>query len=133
MPTFTRYSNPFMQLIYNEKILVVDDDEDILYAVRHLLTSLGFEIQTHSTGLSVPEVVLAFQPDLILLDIRLPGKLGTEICKELKELNYEIPIILFSAHHNYDVNFLATFGANDFIRKPFEIMDLLNTFKLHMN
>jgi two-component system response regulator VicR len=116
-----------------KKILIVDDDADILYVLKQLLTRRGFEVKMHSTGLNVPEVVLAFQPDLILLDILLPGKPGTEICKELKQSHCEIPIILFSAHQQYDLNFLARFGADAFIRKPFDINDLVNTVKLHMN
>ena len=115
-----------------KKILVVDDDEDILHIVKHILISHGFEVRTHSTGLNVPEVVLDFQPDLILLDIRLPGKLGTEICKELKHLHCTIPIILFSAHAQ-QANFLDVFGADAFMRKPFDVKNLVNTVKLHMN
>ena len=115
-----------------KKVLVVDDDEDVLNLVKQILTSHGFEVHTHSTGLSVPEVVSDFQPDLILLDIHLPGKLGTEICKELKQQQCEIPIILFSAH-KLQANFLDTFGADTFMKKPFDVKDLVNTVKLHMN
>ena len=77
------------------------------------------------------EVVLDLKPDLILLHLRLPGKLGTEICKELRE-HCQIPIILFSAHTD-ELKFLNTFGANAFIRKPFYVKDLVNTGKLHLN
>jgi DNA-binding response OmpR family regulator len=115
-----------------KKILVVDDDEDILHIVRHILNSHGFEVHTHSTGFNVPKIILDLQPDLILLDIRLPGKFGTEICKELKELNCTIPIILFSAHAQ-EGSFLDTFGADAFMKKPFDVKDLINTVKLHMN
>jgi DNA-binding response OmpR family regulator len=115
-----------------KKVLVVDDDPNILEVVKFILTSYGFEVHTHSTGLNVMEVVLDYQPDLILLDIRLPGKLGTEICKDLKDLNCVIPIILFSAHAQQP-NFLDIFGADAFMKKPFDVKDLVNTVKLHMN
>jgi DNA-binding response OmpR family regulator len=115
-----------------KKVLVVDDDENILEVIKIILTSSGFEVRTHSTGLNVPEVVLDFEPDLILLDIRLPGKLGTEICKELKQLDCKVPIILFSAH-SQQANFLDLFGADAFMRKPFDVKDLVNTVKLYMN
>ena len=115
-----------------KKILVVDDDQNILEAVQYILTSYGFEVYTHPTGFNVLEVVLDYQPDLIFLDIRLPGKSGTEICKELKQLNCTIPIILFSAHAQ-QANFLDSFGADAFMRKPFDVRNLLNTVKLHMN
>ena len=115
-----------------KKVLIVDDDQNILEVIKFILTSNGFEVRTHSTGLDVYEVVLDYQPDLILLDIRLPGKPGTEICKELKELQCNIPIILFSAH-TQPANFLDMFGADAFMKKPFDVKDLVNTVKLHMN
>lgn len=115
-----------------KKVLVVDDDPDILEVVKFILTSYGFEVHTHATGLNVLEVVLDYQPDLILLDIRLPGKLGTEICKDLKDMNCGIPIILFSAHAQ-QANFLDLFGADAFMAKPFDVKNLVNTVKLHMN
>ena len=115
-----------------KKVLLIDDDQNILEVVKFILTSNGFEVHTHSTGLNVPEVVSDYQPDLIILDIRLPGKSGTEICKELKEVHSDIPIILFSAHAQ-QANFLELFGADAFMSKPFDVMNLVNTVKLYMN
>jgi DNA-binding response OmpR family regulator len=115
-----------------KKVLVVDDDQNILHVVRHILMSYGFEVLTHATGINVLEVILDYEPDLILLDIRLPGKSGTEICKELKKLHCNIPIILFSAHTQQE-NFLDIFGADAFMRKPFDVKDLINTVKFYMN
>lgn len=107
-----------------KKILVVDDDADIAGVVKIILTSNGFEVRTHDTGYHVPEIVKDYQPDLILLDIRLPGKAGTEICKELKEISKKPPILLFSAHAKegeaYDIC-----KADGFIKKPFEVKSLL--------
>ena len=115
-----------------KKILVVDDDLNILEVVKSILVSQGFEVHTHSTGLHVVEVVLDYDPDLILLDIKLPGKLGTEICKELKDLHCPIPIVLFSAHAQ-PANFMEMFGADAFMSKPFDVKDLVNTIKFNMN
>jgi DNA-binding response OmpR family regulator len=115
-----------------KKVLVVDDDPNILDVIKFILTSYGFEVHTYSTGTNVVQVVLDYQPDLILLDIRLPGKLGTEICKELKDLHCTIPIILFSAHAQ-QANFMEMFGADAFMKKPFDVKDLVSTVKLHMN
>jgi DNA-binding response OmpR family regulator len=115
-----------------KKVLIVDDDKNILEVIEFILTSYGFEVFTYSTGLNVIEVVLDYQPDLILLDIRLPGKLGTQICRELKQLNCTIPIILFSSQPQ-QANFLDSFGADAFMKKPFNVKDLINTVKLHMN
>ena len=89
-----------------KKILVVDDDVDILFVIEHLLRLKGFDIRTHATGLGIPDIVIQYAPDLILLDVMLPGKKGTEVCKELKVINPHTPVILFS----------ATSNASDFIK-----------------
>ena len=115
-----------------KKILVVDDDEDILHIVKHILTSHGFDVQTHSTGLNVPDIVTHHHPNLILLDIRLPGKLGTEVCKELKQIHTNLPIILFSAHADQGEAF-AICNADGFIQKPFDIKNLIDTINVHVN
>ena len=115
-----------------KKILIVDDDEDILEVLNYFLTSKGFNVKTHSTGLNVPDIVLHYRPNLVLLDIRLPGKLGTEICKELRQLYSGLPIILFSAHAEKE-KAISISCANDFIEKPFNIQDLLDSVNLHVN
>ncbi len=114
-----------------KKILVVDDDPDILQIVKYVLTAHGFDVQTYSTGSNVSEVVITFDPDLILLDILLPGTLGTQVCIELKEI-YNIPIILFSAHSDERKSF-EKWHADDFIQKPFDINHLVNTINSHLN
>src|SRR6185436_13158393 len=115
-----------------KKVLIVDDDQNILEVIKFILTSNGFEVRTHSTGLDVYEVVLDYHPNLILLDIRLPGKLGTEICKELKQIDSKLPIVLFSAHAEKG-KALGICGADDFLEKPFDIGDLIDTINLHVN
>ena len=114
-----------------KKILVVDDDLDILEIIKLILTLNDFDVYTHSTGLNVPEVVMEFHPNLILLDVRLPGKSGTEICKELKE-KYTIPIILISAYGNHLAS-IEESNADAFITLPFELNHLVNTINSHLN
>ena len=114
-----------------KKILIVDDDEDILEVVKWILKSQGFDVHTHSTGLNVTEVVMNYAPDIILLDIRLRGKLGTQVCKELKQI-YTTPIILFSAHTKQD-HALSICHADAFIQKPFDMEQLVNTINLYLN
>ena len=114
-----------------KKILLVDDDEDILDIVKSILTLNGFDVKTHSSNFNVSEIVKWNYPDLILLDIRFFGKLGTEICKELKEI-YDIPIILFSADTRHGNEF-AQCNADAFIQKPFDIKQLVETINLHVN
>jgi DNA-binding response OmpR family regulator len=114
-----------------KKILVVDDDPDIAYVVKIILTSNGFVVRTHDSGYHVPEIVKEYQPDLILLDIRLPGKAGTEICKELKAISKRPPILLFSAHAKEGEAY-AICNADGFIKKPFEVKGLLQAINAQL-
>ncbi|MEP7253581.1 MAG: response regulator [Ginsengibacter sp.] len=108
-----------------KKVLVVDDDPDILYLVKYVLKNAGFDVCTYSTGLGVTEQVAACSPDVILLDIMLPGRMGTEVCKDLRKA-FSIPIIFFSAHANKD-QVLRECKAYGFIPKPFNIKDMVST------
>jgi DNA-binding response OmpR family regulator len=115
-----------------KKILVVDDDVDILFVIEHLLRLKGFDVLTHTTGLGVSDIVIKYAPDLILLDVMLPGKKGTEVCKELKITNPHIPIILFSANPEQGKAF-EIYKADDFVSKPFAVENLINSIKFHVN
>lgn len=113
------------------KILVIDDDEDILAILGIILEQEGYELELRQTGLSSEEASL-LHPDLILLDVRLEGfsKTGTEICAEFKSSKTlsHIPILLVSAEHN--LNLLASnCGANGFVNKPFDISGIVNKVK----
>lgn len=108
-----------------KKILIVDDDPDILELVKYILEKGGFEVYTHSTGIGVPDKIGKCHPDVILLDIQLPGKSGTEIYKDLRK-NHTMPVIFFSA--NADKNkILAECNAEGFISKPFDVSHLVAT------
>ncbi len=111
-----------------KKILVVDDDKDILEIVEFALTSKGFDVRIHSTSVNVAKVVKYFNPDLILMDVHLQEKLGTQICRELKEI-YTTPIILLSAYGDHQKS-LAQSSADAFMVKPFDIGQLVNTINL---
>ena len=108
----------------DERILVVDDDTDILEFVEPFLSEQGYQVRTSPGGLIFQHVQRDI-PDLILLDIFLHERDGRVICKQLKAnaLTSHIPIILFSAHA-FGENVLHESGADDFISKPFNLQDL---------
>lgn len=114
-----------------KKILVVDDDHDISAVVKMILVSKGYDVLTHDSGLHVPDIVNKFQPNLILLDVRLPGKFGTQVCSELKAVSDYPPILLFSAHAKEGESF-AICDADGFIQKPFEVKQLISVIKEHV-
>ena len=115
-----------------KKILVVDDDQSILEVVELILSSKGYDVKTYATGYDVPSVVNNYHPDLVLLDINLPHKKGTEICNELKAISNHPPIILFSAHSNAKQAY-GTCKPEGFIGKPFDVNDLLKSVSEHIN
>jgi two-component system response regulator VicR len=114
-----------------KKVLLIEDDKKTIEIVKHILTTYGFKVYTHFTGLEVDEVVRACEPNLILLDNRLPGKSGTEICRELRE-TFDIPIILFSAEDD-EKKIVSQCNPDAFLGKPFDIIELITSIGLHAN
>jgi DNA-binding response OmpR family regulator len=116
----------------NTCILVVDDEMDILDFVQPFLNEEGYDVRTSTSG-SIFQHVVRDHIDLILLDVFLHEKDGRILCQQLKahELTKHIPVILFSAHLRRE-NALSESLADDFIRKPFELSDLLEVIKNHL-
>src|SRR6476646_1875525 len=110
------------------KILVVDDDTDILTVVEILLKMNHFSVRTISKWEDITSSISNFSPDLILLDVALRGADGREICKQLKKSDEtsHIPVILFSAHFDL-VNNIKEYLADGLITKQFETSYLLET------
>ncbi len=82
-----------------KKILLVDDEPDTLQTYSDLLTSEGYEVATASSGEQATRMIDGYRPDLILLDVMLPGKNGVEVARELsgREDTREIPIVMITA------------------------------------
>ena len=113
-----------------KRVLIIDDDEDLVDLVKRTLTSRSFDVHIAPNGLDVFNVVRHYNPDLILLDIRLYGESGSDICRELEE-RYLMPIILISGDTTKGKAF-ADCGADGFLSKPFGIRELLNIINLHL-
>jgi len=109
------------------KILIVDDNPDVLQVMQLLLGSRGFEVEVTTNGAETINLVKTFQPVLVFLDIHLAGLDGRDISRELKssEETRHIPIILFSANV-IKGSTLAESLADEFIAKPFDIHELLS-------
>jgi DNA-binding response OmpR family regulator len=108
------------------KILVVDDDLDILVVMEILLSMKGFEVDVTAKWENTFEKIRVFKPNLILLDVLISGNDGRTICRQLKSQKdtKDIPIIMFSAHPSAAAT-IREYGADDFIAKPFDVNDLL--------
>lgn len=117
-----------------KKILVVDDEIDILAVVKIILNNHNFEVETLSKWENIPHAIQSYSPDLILLDVSLGGADGREICKKLKDdkATQKIPIILFSAHFDL-VNNLKGCKADAVITKPFDTSYLISIIEGNLN
>lgn len=116
----------------NEKILVVDDEEHILELIRFNLEGSGFQAITATNGEDALRLCNEQQPDLILLDIMLPGIDGLEVCRKLKSEKETrlIPIIMITAKgEEIDKIVGLELGADDYITKPFSVRELLARVK----
>lgn len=112
-----------------QRILVVDDDKDILEVLKYILEDSGYVVDTLSDGHFLFDKIQEHIPDLILLDIMLGNMDGRELCKDVKaaEATHNIPVILISASHTVSGLFNADLGPNDFVAKPFDINELLSS------
>jgi two-component system nitrogen regulation response regulator NtrX len=103
-------------------ILIVDDEPSILQSLRGLLSDEGFGVITAATGYEALKIIDAESPDLVLLDIWMPGIDGIETLKEIKKVNPHIQVIIISGHGSIETAVKATkLGAFDLIEKPLSI------------
>lgn len=108
----------------NYKVLVVDDEEDIADLIKVNLESEGYQIEVAYNGLEVLPRIEKNQPNLIILDLMLPGIGGMDLCKRIKE-KYKIPVIMVTAKTSEtDVVLGLELGADDYIKKPFSTREL---------
>ncbi|MCF7954806.1 MAG: response regulator [Phycisphaerae bacterium] len=105
-----------------EKILIVDDEEDILELVRYNLAKDGYGVEIATTGEEALLKAKAKSPDLMILDLMLPGIDGLQVCKKLKHdpMTQNIPIIMLTAKgEEVDIVTGLELGADDYVTKPF--------------
>ncbi len=113
----------------NAKILIVDDDINICELLRLYLEKDGFEAEVVTDGLNAINVFNAITPDLVLLDIMLPGMDGWQICREIRKTS-QTPIIMLTAKtETFDKVLGLELGADDYIAKPFETKEVVARIK----
>ena len=107
-------------------ILVIDDDESLRETIGVMLEQEGFRPVLAADGKDGFEKALTLKPDLLLVDLRLPGMSGVEICKQLRAANVRTPIIVLSAiGDEVDKVLLLEIGSDDYVVKPFGARELL--------
>ena len=107
------------------RVLVVEDDVDIADVLRRSLRNEGYEVKTSADGAEALDVAAGFVPDLVVLDLGLPGMDGVEVCRRLRS-DGDVPILMLTARAETEdrVTGLDS-GADDYLTKPFERQELL--------
>lgn len=115
------------------QILLVEDDKDLVEYLRDFLTKQNYIVWVVNDGLKALEVVEKTKPDLIILDLNLPVMKGEVVCKEVKESYPEIQIIMLTAKdRTSDLVDGFSRGADDYVKKPFDIDELLMRIKARL-
>ena len=113
----------------NEKILVVDDDKNICELLRLYLVKEGYAVTMEHDGNAALTGYERLHPDLILLDVMMPGMDGWEVCRKIREKN-KTPIIMLTARgETYDKVLGLEMGADDYIVKPFDAKEVTARIK----
>jgi DNA-binding response OmpR family regulator len=108
------------------RVLVVEDDQDIADVLQRSLRMEGYEVRLSGDGLQALDDVRSFQPDLMILDLGLPGLDGTEVARRLREEGDDVPILILTARDALDSRVEGLdLGADDYLVKPFERRELL--------
>lgn len=116
-------------MVSKQRILIVDDDNNIAELISLYLTKECFETKIVNDGESALDAVESFEPNLILLDLMLPGIDGYQVCREVRTKN-SVPIIMLSAKGEvFDKVLGLELGADDYMEKPFDTKELVARVK----
>ena len=115
-----------------KRILLVEDEPNIIEAIRFILSRDGWQVATHSDGRTAVDAVLRAQPDVLMLDVMLPGRSGFDILRELREHaeTSDLPVLMLTAKgQDRDREQAERYGVTRFMTKPFanaEVLDAVN-------
>jgi len=108
------------------KILIVEDDPHISMGLEEILKSEGFGVIVCSRGDKAQDMVQRHQPDLVVLDVMLPGLSGYDVCRQLRGKKCQVPIVMLTAKgQEMDKVVGLDLGADDYVAKPFGVRELL--------
>ncbi len=110
----------------NEKILVIEDEDDIRDLLRVNLTREGYQVFAASSGEEGLKQARILEPDLLLLDLMLPGMSGLEVCRQYKVSENAAPVVMVTARGDeHDIVLGLEMGADDYVVKPFSVPVLM--------
>jgi two-component system OmpR family response regulator len=110
----------------SHRVLVVDDEENIRFLLESALRHFGFEVASASDGREALSAVAANRPDLIVLDVMMPGIDGFEVCRRLRAERINVPILFLTARDGNDAKVMGlTLGGDDYVTKPFSLEEVV--------
>ncbi|HBS49266.1 MAG TPA: two-component system response regulator [Rhodobacteraceae bacterium] len=116
----------------NRRVLLIEDEPNILEAIRFLLTREGWQVETHSDGTDAVEVVRQAGPDLVILDMMLPGRSGMDILRDLRGIDAlaRLPVLMLTARgQSRDRDMAEKAGVSRFMTKPFSNAEVLTAVR----
>ncbi len=116
-----------------KRILIVDDEVDIANSIQYVLKQEGFSTLLAHDGWKAMELYQAQRPDLLILDLMMPGLDGYEVCRRVRSLDQKTPILMLTARTSeIDTVVGLELGANDYIAKPVRLRELVARVKAHL-
>ncbi len=116
----------------SRKVLLIEDEPNITEAISFLLTREGWQVETHAEGSDAIDVISLAQPDLVILDVMLPGKSGMDILRELRERRefQTLPVLMLTARgQSRDREMAEQAGVSRFMTKPFSNVEVLTAVR----
>ncbi len=115
------------------KILLVDDEPNLLKLLHNILKDEGFNVKAINNGKEALKVAGTFKPDLVILDMMMPGLSGVDVCQRLRDDKatryYRVVFLTVVRFSEAGMNVLKEFGVIDYITKPFETKELIKRIK----
>lgn len=116
-----------------KSILIVDDEVDIANSIQYVLKQEGFSILIAHDGLQAMQIIEGQHPDLVILDVMMPGIDGYEVCRRVRSSDKKTPILMLTARTSeVDTVVGLELGANDYIAKPVRLRELVARVKAHL-
>lgn len=115
-----------------KRVLLIEDEPNIIEAISFILSRDGWDVDTHANGIDAVDKVIARQPDLVILDVMLPGRSGFDILRDLRAYDgtAELPVLMLTARgQTKDRETAKALGVSRFMTKPFSNAEVLESVR----